>query len=1125
MAGSRKTEYELAIQVGGKVAASFGNSVRDVGSGFDTITNMAKSAAKLISGAFAAVKVGQFISDAVDTYSEFEQSMANTAAVANASAYEYKQLENAAREMGKATTKTAAESADALGYMMLAGWDVNEAIEGLEPVLRLSEATQMDLATCSDLVTDSMSALGLSVDDLSDYLDICTAANNSANTTSEALMEAFIGVGGAARTVGADLYDTATALGVLANNGTKGAQAGTALNAMLVRMTSKDAAINAMEALGVSAFDSSGSFRGLETVLTDLQGVMSKLTTEEQAYYMSQIAGTNYYTEMGYLLDSVTEKADGTGSAWSNLSDKLEDSDGALNKMADTVTDTLQGAFARLNSAADDAKISFAQAFSGDLKGVINDLAGYIPILTQKFIEFATKAAPKISKGFDIVKKGAAAAWTGFTTVGGWIIDHFDAIKIAIIGIGSAIVAYKVINGIIGMANALKSLSFVATNPYLAILVGIAAAIVGVASALRAAEKQAAKSNLAEHFGDIALSMEDVEQVAQHIVNNKYLTSIHDSLEAFGELDGIADSMRDSIKVINKMNWKVSIGMELSKDEQESYKAEIQNYVEQAQSYVEQERYALNLNLSLFAEGSVERQNIVNKLDLFYSDVSSELAELGTQLNQKVNEAFEDGLLEIDEIKEITELQEQMARIQEKLSTGDFDARLKVLELQYSGADLDSDSFQALQEEIAKEVEIAGAKYEDALQKRIAKAQIMLEDGRFTEAEYDTAVREFHEDYLEQMANLESKALSFQTNTVLQNYADEAEAFGEHTDSVLDKYAYGGGNMAAWRDDPAGMYQAMTEEVYNNDIPEAAKDGILMLLDVMGPVAEEAEELKKKYELLGDEAPEELRKAIDDYNRLSAMAYQNKHFKEQGDYAAVWDTTLQAMANDGRFDEILELLKKEGAEIPEAFAEEIEAAQTDAIKPAINGVYAYSEDYFKEVFSNDFEVHSGVNVIFEPAYQQYLADNSENKAYSRNVRTKEKMRGHALGGIFDTPHIAWFAEDGPEAAIPLDGSGNAISLWEKVGQLLGIFDGGVKESKGTSLYNGLVSNQTYDNSVTDASNDSRQIVYSPQITIEGNASREDLDEAFHIAIEEFKEMYNQMVAERSRVSFSQAQRW
>ena len=131
MAG-KKTEYEIAIEVGGKVAASFNNSISNINSSFDSMVNMAKSAAKMVTVAFAAVQVGQFMGDAIETYVEFEQSMANTAAIANATRQEYEMLEEAAREMGKATTKTAAEASDALGYMMLAGWDVNDAISRSE---------------------------------------------------------------------------------------------------------------------------------------------------------------------------------------------------------------------------------------------------------------------------------------------------------------------------------------------------------------------------------------------------------------------------------------------------------------------------------------------------------------------------------------------------------------------------------------------------------------------------------------------------------------------------------------------------------------------------------------------------------------------------------------------------------------------------------------------------------------------------------------------------------------------------------------------------------------------------------------------------------------------------------
>ncbi|MCM1187647.1 MAG: phage tail tape measure protein [Lachnospira sp.] len=1120
MASSKRTEYEIAIQVGGKVAASFGNSMKEVNSGFDSMVNMAKSAAKMVAVAFSAVKVGEFVTDAVEVYSEFEQSMANTAAVANATQHEYEQLEEAAREMGKATTKTAAEASDALGYMMLAGWDVNDAISGLEPVLRLSEATQMDLATCSDLVTDSMSALGLSVEDLTEYLDICTAANNNANTSAEALMEAFIGCGGTARTAGASLNDTATALGILANNGTKGAEAGTALNSMLVRMTSKDVAINAMKDLGVAVFNDAGEFRGLQTVLVDVQEALSGLTAEEQSSYMASIAGTNYYTEMSYLLDAVAEKADGTASAWDTLSVSLEDSDGALMNMANTVTDTLQGAFSRLNSAADDAKISLADAFSDDLKGLINGLAEYIPTLTQKFIDFSTKAGPKISKAFRTIQKGAGDAWKVISNIGGWILDNFDAVQVAIVGIGSAIVAYKVINGIIGMANAFKSMSLVLTNPWLVVLVGVAAAIVGIASAIKTAEKQAAKSNLAAHFGDIALSMEEISEAAEHIIASDNLTKIHESMAAFDELDGIADSMQDSINAINKMNWKVSIGMELSADDKDSYVAEIQNYIEQAQSYVEQERYALNLNLALFADGDLERQNIVTQLDTFYADKYSELEALGTKLNETVTAAFEDGLLDMDEVKEITELQAQMARIQEALATSDFDAQLKVMELQYSGAELDADSFQALQEELAAQVEAASAEYEESLQLRIANYQVMLDDGAIDKSQYDAAVNEFWEDYLTSMSELEAKSLDFQINTIMQQYCDDVDAFQANMNEVMaefadDVYSYD------WTDRPVVMMDSMIQSLYDNDISKDTKQAIAMLLESMQPSLEQVEQLKQQYENLGMEIPKSIEETLANADMLGAMTAYKKFFGTGGDIESVWKVAESYIVNDADYEAIEQTLRGYGWELPEAVAEELETSQTETIAPAIDGIYAYSDEYINQIFSQGFDITTDVNVTLNPIISGGSAITGAAQNAAAAAAAKVGMPGHAEGGIFDKPHVAWFAEDGPEAAIPIDGSSNAVSLWERVGKLLGVFDGGTPAGQGEELYNGVTNYQTTnDNSVADDSTDSRQFVFSPQIEIQGSASREDVEEALNLSMEQFRELMEQYIAEKSRVSFA-----
>lgn len=144
---------------------------------------------------------------------------------------------------------------------------VKESTSALQPVLKLSAASNMDLATCSDLVTDSMSALKLQVKDLPEYLDMVTKAQNSSNMNSQQMMEAYIKAGGAARTLGVSAKDTGVALGILANNGTKGAEGGTALNAMLTRLGSNKNALSMMGALGISIFDAQGKFVGLEEAL------------------------------------------------------------------------------------------------------------------------------------------------------------------------------------------------------------------------------------------------------------------------------------------------------------------------------------------------------------------------------------------------------------------------------------------------------------------------------------------------------------------------------------------------------------------------------------------------------------------------------------------------------------------------------------------------------------------------------------------------------------------------------------------------------------------------------------------------------------------------------------------
>ena len=437
---AKSKTYEMLLKIAGKADGSLKAACSAAEKDLNTLGDAAQKVGKVAATALAGIATAAagVAASSLSAYSEFEQAMDSTAVTARATETEYAQMEAAARQMGATTTKTATEAAEAMGYMALAGWDVEESMAGLEPMLRLSEATGMDLARASDLATDSMSALGLGVEDMTDYLDLAVQAQRASNTTAEALMEAFIGCGGAAKTAGVDMGDLSTALGVLANNGTKGAEAGTAMNAMINRLTSKDVAIKAMQQMGVSVYDAAGEFRGLETILTDVSSAMADMTTQEKMGYLAKIAGTNYATEMSYLLaatskdaaaaeeflraaglegDELAEALANTSSAWSTLETDIMDHSGVLLEVAKANTDNLQGAIELFKSAVSEAQLAIVKEFApyakDAIKGVADAIPGITAAITPMITGFIGFALPKIQKFGEGVKTVFSAFQSG----------------------------------------------------------------------------------------------------------------------------------------------------------------------------------------------------------------------------------------------------------------------------------------------------------------------------------------------------------------------------------------------------------------------------------------------------------------------------------------------------------------------------------------------------------------------------------------------------------------------------------------------------------------------------------------------------------------------------------------
>ncbi len=370
-------EYQIAVKIAGKIDHSFTAAMAQASGAMGVLGGVGRvigNSVKIAGAAYAAVAGGVAAVGAasIKTGSEFEKSMSSLAATANANEDQYAALEAAAMQAGRTTSKTASESAQALEYMALAGWSVQDSIQGLPSVLKLSEATGMDLAYASDLVTDSMSALGVTVDQLPGYLDVAAKANNKSNQTAQQLMEAYLGVGGTLHNLNVPIAESATALGVLANRGIKGSEGGTALNAIMVNLTTgAGKAGKAMKDLGVSAFDQNGNFIGLEATLQQVNTALQGCTEEQRNAYLAAIGGKTHVDALNALMAGLnTEVRDGV-SEWQDLQTELENSKDALDTMRDTKLDNLAGDVATFTSALQDAGIKIYKHLQAPLRNVV----------------------------------------------------------------------------------------------------------------------------------------------------------------------------------------------------------------------------------------------------------------------------------------------------------------------------------------------------------------------------------------------------------------------------------------------------------------------------------------------------------------------------------------------------------------------------------------------------------------------------------------------------------------------------------------------------------------------------------------------------------------------------------
>ncbi len=558
----------------GQTLQNAGKKMEDVGKNLSM-----KVTAPLVALGGVAVKVG----------SDFEAGMSEVGAISEATGEDLKKLEEKAKEMGATTKFSASESAEALKYMAMAGWDTTQMLDGLEGVMMLAASSGEDLGLVSDIVTDALTAFGMEAKQAGEFADLLASASSNSNTNVALLGESFKYVAPLFGALGYSAEDAALALGLMANAGIKGSQAGTSLKTAIANLTNPtDKMKTAMNELGISITDANGEMLPFKDVLDELRAKFAGLSEEQQAQYAATIFGKEAMAGMLSIINASPED-------YEKLTQATREYNGVAKEMAETMEDNLQGGITKLKSALEGVGIQIFEVLVPHLNELVEKL--------QQAVDWFANLSPATQE--TIVMVAALAAAIGpLLLIGGKLVG----------GIGVAIGAISTVSGAIAVATtgaaaatpavgALATAFTVLTGP-----VGIAVAAIGGVTAAGVA--------LYKH-----LSQESIPEI--QLFGNETSKATQEAVTGFLQLND------EATLALNQLSWS---SQEVTKDMADNIAGNFSQMAKEIQGGLDKHHEESLSKMRGFVTSSTalsktEQEEILNNMQQGYESKKQTIAE------------------------------------------------------------------------------------------------------------------------------------------------------------------------------------------------------------------------------------------------------------------------------------------------------------------------------------------------------------------------------------------------------------------------------------------------------------------------------------------------------------------
>ena len=876
-------------------------SVQAAGNTAENVKNIGMSEVGKAAGVMGAT-FGVY--DSVSTFADFEQGMSQVAAISGATGTELDQLTAKAKYMGATTKFTATESAEAFNYMAMAGWKTSDMLNGIEGIMNLAAASGESLGTTSDIVTDALTAFNMKASDSTHFADVMAQASANANTNVSMLGESFKYVAPVAGAMGYSIEDTAKALGLMANAGVKSSMSGTALRRAITSLAAPtDKQQAAFDKYGISLTTDSGRIKSLNEVMEDLRTNLGGLSEDEKTAAVTAMFGNQAMAGMLAIINASDQD-------WNKLSDAVNNADGASKQMSDTMLDNLSGSFTLMQSAIEgvedelglklspvfrtladsitaampDATKAIDDMFGGLEEKVNNmtfskewteaDFFGKIDIawetlIAEPFMDWVnTEGALDIADGlgtlfsnaFKILPGGEAPGLSGWLSAGAIaigtskiadFIGKVGDLSSKMSALGEAGTVLGTFGSIVGGA-----------IPW---IVGGAAAILALKTAIDAYNETQIKADLEAHFGDINLNQEELEAISSQILELDWKANITLALNELRNADQLRSDAKDKLEENDAIEYKARVGVTLTKDDMSAYTTNVETFIADRKKELDGRTFSAKLLVDTTLS-TPEGKTLSSAIDSWTLQDNIEMSSLSNQLSTAVENALKDGIINADEEEAISALQDKINAIVDQWKVAQDQAARDMLTDKYgnmSGEELSAGSYKDLVKEMKEQREAAYDTLDQSTEEFYTILHAMDNSGRLKEAglDYDTLAGQWKQAVQYEKDKEVANDLTFQSNTLNNAYSDENTAWQA---GASDRYDNAIGLVRAGNVVGAGMSM----------VNDNANKGLNSMFDtyMSDQVDDMYSTLQNYMQQFGGKVPEELRTAYMNAINTGALA-------------------------------------------------------------------------------------------------------------------------------------------------------------------------------------------------------------------------------------------------------------